>query len=329
MTFKSILNNIKKGEISSNYLLFGEEGFFIDQLASAFIDNIIVESEKIFNEKIIYGKETNVFTLLSDLKSFPITGSRQLIILREAQKMDKIEELIHYFDNPIKSTIFVICFKNKKIDKRKKWVKKFQKVGVLFESKLLYPDKISEWLRSNLLEKNLKIEREAEALLINQLGNSLAKINNSIEKIKTIIKGDVITTLDVQEHVGFHREYNTFELQNALAEKNHQKVILIVDYFITNPKKFPLPPIIGLLFSFFSKILIIHSLENKTNKYVAEEIKVHPFFVKTYMLAAKHYSFSDCRDVISILKDADLKFKGISSGFNHQFLKELILRIIY
>ena len=256
-------------------------------------------------------------------------GDRQLIILREAQKLDKIDELSNYLLEPIDSTIFIVCYKGKKVDKRKKWVKLFQKVGVVFESKLLYGEKISNWIRYNLAEKHIQIEKSAELLLVDYLGNNLSKITNAINKLSSIISDSLITNADVQEHIGVHRDYNTFELQNALGEKNNIKVLSIIDYFAQNPKKFPLPPIIGLLFSFFSKILTIHSLDIKSEKIIAEKIKVHPFFVKVYISAAKNYSFEDCIKVIALLKDADLKFKGIQGSANHSFLKELVLRIIY
>tara|TARA_B100002052_G_scaffold121466_1_gene111800 strand:+ start:407 stop:1396 length:990 start_codon:yes stop_codon:yes gene_type:complete len=329
MQINNILDSIKNNNISSNYLLFGEEDFFIDQIASCFLTSTISESEKIFNEKIFYGKEVNVFSLLSELKSFPMMGGQKLILLREAQKLDKIDELSNYLLEPIDSTIFVVCYKSKKVDKRKKWVKLFQKVGVVFESKLLYGEKISHWIKYNLTEKKIRIEKSAELLLVDYLGNNLSKLTNAINKLSSIVSDSLITNSDVQEHVGIHRDYNTFELQNALGEKNNIKVISIVDYFVQNPKKFPIPPIIGLLFSFFSKILIIHSLKVHSEKLIADKIKVHPFFVKVYISAAKNYSFEDCIQIVGLLKEADLNFKGIKGSINHTFLKELILRIIY
>lgn len=329
MNIESVLNSIKNNNISSNYLLFGEENFFIDKIANSFIENIIPDSEKIFNQKILYGKETNVFSLISMLKSFPMVGERQLIVLKEAQKLSAISELSNYFHNPVNSTVFIICYKNKTIDKRKKWIKLFQKNGVLLESKILYGQKVSRWIHFNLSDKNIRIEKSAELLLIDFLGNDLSKITNAIHKLSSIIKKDLITVSDVQKHIGVHREYNTFELQNALAEKNKKKVISIVNYFVTNPNKFPLPPIIGLLFAFFSKLLVIHSMDTKVDKLIADKIKVHPFFINTYKIGCNHYGFQDCVKIISLLKEADLYFKGINGLVNKNYLRELALKIIY
>ena len=330
MSLQSILNSIKNNSLEySNYLLFGEETFFIDYIESFFLKYIIPENEKTFNQKIFYGKEVNVFSLITNLRSFPMTGSKQLIVLRDANKIDNINTLETYFSNPSPNTIFILCYKNKTIDKRKKWVKVFQKIGFLYESKKIYGQKISHWIQQTLLEKNMTIEKSAELLLLDSLGADLSKISNAINKLFDILsEGSSINTSDVQDHIGFHREYNNFELQNALAEKNKKKIFSITHHFEANPNKFPLPPIIGVLFSFFSKLLMIHSFDNHSDKYIAEKIKVHPFFVSTYKIGFQNYSFEDCQKIISHLKEFDLRFKGIQ-GSSDNSLKELMLNIIY
>jgi len=329
MNIESLLQSIKNDKIASNYLVYGEESFFIDLIASSFIQYTIPDSEKVFNQKVFYGKEINVFSLISVLKSFPMMGERQLVVVREAHKLANIEELVNYLLRPIGTTVFVLCYKNKTIDKRKKWVKSFQKNGVVVESKLVYGQKISYWIQYQLTAKDIKIEKNAELLLIDSLGNNLSKITNAIDKLSNVIDGSVIQLVDVQEHIGVHREYNNFELQNALAEKDHVKIISIVNYFITNPRKFPLPPIIGVLFSFFSKLIIIHSLPNLSDRSIAEKIKVHPFFVSNYKKGCANYTFQDCIRIISLLKEADFKFKGIKGAADHEYLKELVLQILY
>ena len=328
MTIQNILKSVQSNNLEySNYLLFGEEDFFIDEIEKTFLKYIIPEEEKTFNQKVFYGKETNVFDLIGVLKSFPMLGSKQLIVLKEANKLDKISELENYFQHPIPTSIFLICYKNKTVDKRKKWVKLFQHCGLIFESKKLYAQNISQWISGNLMQRGMAIKREAEALLIDSLGVDLPKINNAFNKLETLVSNQTITFSDVQEHIGLHREYNTFELQNALAERNNYKIIAISDYFTLNSNKFPLPPIIGLLLSFFSKLLIIHSLDNHNDKYIATKIKVHPFFVRTYTIGYKNYTFDDCVQIVSFLKDTDLKFKGIINSSAYP-LQELMLKII-
>ena len=328
MNINNIIQSIQSDNLlSSNYLLFGEEEFFINQISSCFLNNLIAESEKSFNQKILYGKDTNVFSLMTILKSFPMMGQRQLVVLKEAHKLDNIEALESYFKNPVQTTVLVLCYHSKTVDKRKKWVKILQKNGILFESKKLYENQLGSWIQIRLSKLNLKIDKPAELLLIDALGDSLSNINNSINKLADIISGTTITVKDVQEHIGIHRDYNTFELQNALAEKNSKKAFLITDYFIKNQNKFPFPPIVGLLFSFFNKLLIIHSLDNQSKQNIASSLKIHPYFVPSYLQACSNYSFPVCVKVISLLKDADLQFKGIRGHANYP-LKDLIINII-
>ena len=329
MSIEKVLNSIKNNDLSANYLIYGEEDFFIDKIANTFINNVIPESEKIFNQKILYGKQTDVFSLLSIVKSFPMTGDKQLVVLKEAQKLTNISELVNYLASPIQSTILVICYKNKTVDKRKKWVKSIQQNGVVIESKALYGPQISRWIQYSLAEKKIKIEKPAEALLIDFLGNDLSKITNAIDKLSNIIENGIISTKNVHRHIGVHRHYNTFELQNALSSKNCKKVISIVNYFISNQKQFPLPLIIGLLFSFYSKLIIIHSTQGQSESMLASKIKVHPFFIKVYKTGCNNYSFQDCTRIISLLSEADLKSKGIHGSFHYDFLKDLVLRILF
>ena len=330
MNIQSILQSIKTQCLSKkNYLLFGEEDFFIDQIESYFLKYTIPDSDKSFNQKTFYGKDTNVFSLIGALKSFPMIGSQQLLVLKDADKMDKINELEQYLHNPVETSIFVLSYKKKNIDRRKKWVKLFQNTGLLIESKKIYGSQISKWIDNQLSEKNIKIDKSAEKLLINQLGTDLSKLSNSIDKLSKIVSDGIITASDVQEHIGIHREYNNFELQNALAEKDKNKIISIVNYFSTNPNKFPLISIVGILFSFFSKLIIIHTLDSNSEKYIAEKIKVHPFFISTYKSACLNYSFEDCIRIISLLKEYDLRCKGISGSSTDHLLEGLIIDILY
>ena len=330
MNIQNLLDSIKNRNLShSNYILFGEEEFFIDKIEASFLNHTIPQEEKVFNQKVLYGKETNVLSLITTLKSFPMIGSHQLIILKDADKMDKIHELEKYFHNPIENSIFVICYKKKTIDKRKKWIKLFQKSGLLFESKKIYDYQISKLIQIDLKEKNLKIHKSAEALLISHLGVNLSKISNALNKLSKIVLDNVITASDVQDHIGIHREYNNFELQNALAEKDTRKIISITSYFSNNPNNFPLPPIIGALFSFFSKLLIIHSLDAVSDKYIAEKLKVHPYFLTNYKKGCSNYSFDNCLRIVSVLKKYDLKFKGIQSNRPNDLLQGLIFDILF
>ena len=330
MNIQNLLTSIQNRNLShSNYILFGEEQFFIDKIEAAFLTHLIPEDEKSFNQKVFYGKEINVYSLMSVLKSFPMMGDRQLIVLKDADRMDKIEELEGYFKHPVQTSIFIICYNKKTIDKRKKWVKLFQKSGFLFESKKVYDSQISKFIQMDLMDFNLKMDKRAELLLINHLGLNLSKISNAITKLSKIVSGGIITSSDVQAHIGVHRDYNNFELQNALATKDKKRIISITSYFSTNPNKFPLPPIIGGIFSFFSKLLMVHGLNSSSDKYIADIIQVHPYFLSNYKQGCSNYSVEDCLRIISVLKKYDLKFKGVDIHGSDDLLKDLIFDIIF
>ena len=330
MNIQELIKSIKNGDLShSNYLLFGEEDFFIDKIETAFLKYLIPDEEKSFNQKIFYGKDIDVYSLMSTLKSFPMIGKRQLIMLKEADKMDKIDALETYLNNPVPTSIFIMCYHKKSIDKRKKWIKLFKHSGFLFESKKVYDYQISKFIQMDLVDLDLKIDRSAELLLVNHLGLDLSKISNAITKLSKIVSGKVIRKSDVQEHIGIHREYNNFELHNALASRDIKKIVSISSYFASNQNKFPLPPIVGGLFSFFSKLLMVHGLKSYSDKEIVAIINVHPYFLSNYKIGCSNYSFDDCLRIISILKDYDLEFKGLRKSSSDDLLKDLIFDIIF
>ena len=328
MNIDSILKSVQNNTFASNYLLCGEEEFFIEYIEKNIIKHAIPEDEKIFNEKIFYGKDIDIYSLLSTLKSFPMTGERQLIVVREAQYVKKLDKIENYLIAPSDKTILVLSYKQK-VDKRKKWVKLLKSSGLLFESKKLYPKDFPKWISVKAKSKKVSIDTNAEILLIEALGYDLLKISNAIDKLASFVTTK-ITSNDIEKHIGVSREYNNFELQNALGEKDGKKALLIVNYFITNHNKYPLHILIGVLFSYFSKLLIIHSLSNRSSSNIADKIQVHPYFTGSYVGACKNYSFEECINIISHLKYAEVHIKGAENGtFNHSFLKELIFKIIY
>ena len=328
MNIDSILKSVKNNSLESNYLLCGEEPFFIEYLEKIFLNYVIPKEEKTFNEKVFYGKDIDIYSLINSLKAFPMIGDRQLIVVRDAQYVKKLDEITNYLNFSSEQTILVLSYKQK-VDKRKKWVKLFQSKGIVFDSKKLYPKDFPRWIKSKCVIKKVTIEKKAEILLIEALGYNLLKISNSIDKLSVYVK-DVITALDVEKHIGVNREYNNFELQNAIGEKDIKKSLLIVNYFTSNTSKYPIHLLLGMLFSFFSKLLIIHSLSNQSSANIADKIQVHPYFAGTYLKACNNYSFDKCVMIISHLKDAEIQSKGLSKKvFNHSFLKELIFKVIY
>ena len=328
MNIDKIIKSIENNNLASNYLLCGDQDFFLDKIERSILAHAIPEDQKFFNEKILYGKEIDVFSLISTIKAFPISGDRQLVIVREAHQLKKIDQIETYLQLSSPHTILVLIYK-KKIDKRKKWVKLFQSLGVLYESPKVYPKHFYPLIREIVHNKKLSIDKDAEILLIEALGYDLLKINNAINKISNFVKTSIKAN-DIVKHTGISREYNYFELQDALGARDYKRTLQIIDYFIVNNNKFRIDVIIGTIFSYFSKLLIIHASTQKSNDIIAELIGVHPYFVTSYLNASRNYSFENCINIVSHLKDADIKFKGAEYGiYNHSFLKELIFKIIY
>ncbi|MEE9461565.1 MAG: DNA polymerase III subunit delta [Bacteroidales bacterium] len=333
MTFEEIFRQLNKKSYSPIYFLMGEEPYFIDRITEHIADHVLTEEEKTFNQMILYGGDTDVPTVINTARRFPMMASRQVVIVREAQNLDKIEDLIHYVENPLKSTLLVINYKYKKLDKRKKLFKALEKNSILFESRRLYDDKIPPWINSYLLSRGKKIEPKAAVILTEYLGNDLGKIANELEKLIIVLKSeqDLITAADIERNIGISKDYNNFELNNALAQRNVLKANRIVQYFGANQKNHPLALTITSIYFFFSRVLRYHFLPDKSSRNVASALKIEPFFIREYETAARNYTTAKTVRVISLLREYDLKSKGFGnvSAVPGELLKELIYKIIH
>ena len=333
MTFEEIFRQLNKKSYSPIYFLMGEEPYFIDRITEHIADHVLTEEEKTFNLMILYGGDTDVPTVINTARRFPMMASRHVVIVREAQNLDKIEDLIHYVENPLKSTLLVINYKYKKLDKRKKLFKALEKNSILFESRRLYDDKIPPWINSYLLSRGKKIEPKAAVILTEYLGNDLGKIANELEKLIIVLKSeqDIITAAYIERNIGISKDYNNFELNNALAQRNVLKANRIVQYFGANQKNHPLALTITSIYFFFSRVLRYHFLPDKSSRNVASALKIEPFFIREYETAARNYTTAKTVRVISLLREYDLKSKGFGnvSAVPGELLKELIYKIIH
>jgi DNA polymerase III subunit delta len=331
-SFESILTDLKNKVYYPVYFLYGEEPFFIDAISDSIEKNILTDLEKEFNQTIIYGKDTNVPTLVSYARRFPMMANYQVIIVKEAQDLDKIEELAGYMDNPLSSTLLVLCYKYEKIDRRKSFYKSVEKSGVLFESGRLYDNQIPEWISNYVRKHGYAISAKASALLSEFLGADLAMIVNEISKLMiNLAPGQEITDEYVERNIGISKDFNVFELQKALSKKDVFKANMIINHFASNPKDNPLVKIIPILFNFFSKILIFHHLADKSRNNAASALSVNPFFINDYQLAANNYKPARIAMIISLLREYDLKAKGVDnvSATDGELMKELIFRILH
>ena len=333
MTFEDIFKKLKRKEFAPVYFLMGEESFFIDQISDYILENAIPKTERDFNQTILYGKDTDIGTIVTTARRFPMMAEKQLVVVREAQNIKNIDQLSSYVKNPLPSTILVINYKHKSLDKRKSFTKEVAQNGVLFESKKIYENQIPDWIKKYTNNLKYKIDTKACFLLAEFLGNDLGKITNALEKLTiNIPKDKTITPSDIERNIGISKDYNNFELQNALGKKDVLKANQIINYFSTNEKNNPMVVTIALLHSYFSKVLKYYFIKNKTNeKVVASNLRINPFFVKDYKLAARNYNPKKLVEIIAMLREYDLRSKGYGdAGTKHgDLLKELIFKILH
>lgn len=324
-----IINDIKNKNIKPVYLLTGDEPYFIDYVASYIEKNVLTEDEKAFNQMVLYGRDVEVEDIISHAKRYPMMAERQVIIIKEAQDLARtIENLDAYVENPQPTTVLVLCYKYKKLDGRKKLLKTIKKTGVVLETKVLYDNQVGSWIQNALKESGYTILPKATLMLIEFLGNDLSKINNELEKLKQIVKPDQqITPEIIEENIGISKDFNNFELQNAIGTKDVKKAFQIIHYFANNPKENPLVMTNALLYGYFSKVMKYHALTD-TSK-AASVLGVSPFFVKDYQLAARNYPMKKVSAIITKLRETDVKSKGVGAANMPQgdLLKELLVEI--
>lgn len=333
MTYNQIINDLENKNFKPIYFLHGEEPYYIDKITDYIIKNVLSESEKSFNQTIFYGRDTNIPTVINAAKRFPMMANNQVIVVKEAQYLDKLEDLIYYVEKPLKSTLLVIAYKHKKVDKRRKLYNALKKKDFTYESTKLYDNKIPEWIINYLKERNYDITPEASLLLTEYLGSDLSKITGELEKIFITLSPDIrkIDLETIEENIGISKDFNNFELTNALSVKDILKANRIVNYFAANPKNNPITLTISSLNFFFSKVLAYHSMKNKSSATIASELKIHPFFVNEYKKAAANYRSQKLVEIISLLREYDLKSKGWgNTGINAgNLLKELTFKILH
>lgn len=328
---QQIITQIQKGNLSSVYFLMGDEPFFIDMISNYIEENLLSEMEKAFNQMVVYGKDIAVDTLINYAREFPMGAEKRVIIVKEAQELSRtIEQLSVYVENPTPTTILVICYKYGKIDARKKLAKELKKY-VLFESKKLYENQVATWIPSYLKIKGYSISPVAIQLLVDFLGTDLNRIANELNKLSIILPQNTEITPDViEKNIGISKEFNVFELQNALGNRDEVKAVRIVKYFSENQRDNPLPPIIANLYNYFEKLLIYHGTNDKTEANLAKVLKVNPYFVKDYRLASQYYPMKKVSQNIACIRQTDVKSKGVNSGTisYEDLLKELIIQLI-
>lgn len=332
-TVNTILKDIKAGNAKPIYFLMGEEPHYIDKISDWIEDNVLDESEKGFNQMTMYGRDTSIDEIIGAAKRFPMMAEKQVIIVKEAQDLSRnIDKLESYALQPQPTTILVICYKYKKLDKRKKLYKVIQENGVIFESKPLYENEVPSWIAKVLKGRNYHIEHKASEMLVEFLGTELSKISNELNKLMLILpENSTITDKHIEENIGISKDFNNFELRKAIGDKNIVKANRIINYFAENPKNNPIVVTIALIHSFFTQLLLFHGLKDKSKKGVSQALKVSIYFVDDYFRAARNYPMRKVAQIISYTREADLKSKGVgtTNAEHSEILKELLFKILH
>ncbi len=334
---KKMLASFKKEGYKPVYFLMGEEPYFIDFLSDHFINHVIPEEEKSFNQVVLYGKDVSVNDIISQARQYPFMGDRMLVVVKEAQDLAKsIEQLSLYFKSVQPSTTLVFCYKYKTLDKRKELYKTLSKseFAEIFESSKLKDYQVEGWIKTFISDEKLEIEPKAVAMLVEFLGNDLSKITNEIGKLKIVLKDQKLITADlVEENIGISKDYNNFELINAIAYKNDAKAFGIAKYFALNTKNNPLVVTVSLLYNFFSKLLQYHGVVYKNAAAnpadISKQLGINPYGLKDYQAAAKLYPMKKVSQNIGFIREIDLKGKGVDGNLSHDdLLKELLIKVL-
>ncbi len=332
-TYEQLMSSLKRKEYKPVYMLMGDESFYIDQIADYIEEHVLTEEEKAFNQTILYGKDTSLGEIIMAAKRYPMMSPYQVIIVKEAQHIKNFDDLQFYLENPLNSTLLVFCHKYGKLDGRKKSTQEIEKKGVLFESKKLFDNQVAGWIESYVKSMQVGIDNKASNMLAEYLGNDLTRIVHEVEKL-LITKPKEQTSITpelIERNIGISKDYNNFELVSALTNKDILKCNRIVDYFGKNTKNNPLVVTITVMFNFFSNLLFYHSLNDKSQMNVANELKINPYFVKDFQQAASRYNSAKVTQIISDIRKTDVQSKGFgnSSISDYDLLKELVFKILH
>lgn len=327
--FNQLMSSINRRDFKPFYLLSGTEPYFIDQIEAKITELVTDEASRSFDYSLFYGKEVDSHQIIETAKRFPLLSSHHLVVVREAQHLDKSTDLIaQYLSHPQPQTIIVFCYKHKTFDKRKKLYKAAQKYGAFLDSKTLYDNHIGQWISGQLNASQFNIDSNALQILVDALGNDLTKIEKEISKLRIVLeKGSQITPEDIEKYVGFSKDYNNFELYKAVGKRDFQQCVKIIKYMSENPKNHPLVLTISGFYNFFRRVLLYHGLDDKSK--ASSLLGVNPYFVRDYEQACRQFSLKQAGKAIALCLEADLKSKGVGvkSGNHQSILQDLLVKV--
>jgi DNA polymerase-3 subunit delta len=333
--YTRIISDLKKKIYKNVYFLHGDEPYYIDLIIDFLEHNVLTDEEKSFNQVVLYGEETDMPSIINTARRFPMMANQQVVIVKEAHYLKDLDLLTSYLDHPLDSTVLVISYKYRKLDKRTSLYKALDrnKNVELYLSERLRDYQVPDWIDSYFNEHNIEAERNVSHILTEYLGSDLSRIVNELDKLLISLPENErkITASDIERYIGISKDFNNFELQNALGRKDLLKANLIVNHFGHNPKDNPLQFTMAAIYSFFRKLLIYHNLKDKSRNNAASILRINPYFVSDYELASRNYSPGKVINVISLLRDFDMKSKGVGdlSSSEGDLLKELVYKIMH
>jgi len=328
---EKIISDWKKKKFRQVYWLEGEEEYFIDEVMKYAEHNILNEQEAGFNLTVFYGKDAQWADVLNACRRYPMFAEKQVVLLKEAQQMKDIEKIETYIEHPLDSTIFVVSYKDKKVDGRSKLAKLLKQKAELVTTKKMYENQLPDWTNTHIQAMGFTISQKALMLLIDHIGNDLSRLVNEIDKILINLQDRKnITEDDIEQFVGISKEYNVFELQSAMAQKDMYKAIRIITYFEANPKAAPIQLVLPALYGFFSKVYMLYGIDAKDEKSAAATIGVPPFFIKDYLSAARKYDYNGVTQALLLLHHYNLRSVGVGDTGTSDagLMKELVIKMM-
>lgn len=331
MSAEKIISDWKKKLFKPVYWLEGEEDFFIDKIVNYAEHNILTEAEAGFNLTVFYGRDADWTQVINACKRYPMFAERQVVLLKEAQHMRDIDKLESYIAQPLPSTIFVVSYKEKKVDGRTQLAKLLKTKAEVFTTKKMYDNQLPEWTNEQVKSKGFTISQKAVLLLVDHIGNDLSRIDNEIDKMLINLGSRTsITEDDIEKYVGVSKEYNPFELQSAMAAKDLPKAMRIIQYFEANPKAAPIQLVLPTLYNLFSKTYMIFGQSAKDDKTIAANIGVNAWFVKDYLLVARNYGYNGVEKALLLLHHYNLRSVGVNDtgSSDASLLKEMVVKMV-
>lgn len=334
VTYEEIVRNLRNKVYAPVYFLMGEEDYYIDRISDYIIDTVLTDTEKEFNLTVLYGSDTDIATIINAAKRYPMMSKYQVVAVREAQALRNLDELVYYLQRPLESTILVMCYKHGALDRRKKLVAELEKAGVLFESKKLKDAQLPGFITSYLKRKQVEIEPKASEMMAEFVGTDLNRMAGELEKLVITLPAGQrrITPEQIERNIGISKDYNNFELRNALIEKDVLKANRIIKYFEENPKNNPLQVTLAVLFNFFANLMLVYYAPDKSDRGIAAHLGLRsPWQAKDYENAMKRYTGVKVMQIVGAIRQCDAKSKGVgnSSVSDGELLRELVYFILH